>query len=111
MKILESSSQFDFLSHKEEIGKIVQEINNEDKNWKWKVRVLKNGIKLYWEYLEYLGEDPWIIIKWNNPEDKYDVDFKIIGDGNDLTYEIEMNSADKLRWTLRGIAHWFKSRY
>ena len=57
----------DFRDVKETAKTVVREISNNDQNWNWKVDVLKNEIRVWWEYLQYCDtEDSHFTIKMSD---------------------------------------------
>lgn len=61
----------DFRDAKETAKTVVREISNNDPNWNWKVDVLKNEIRVWWEYLQYCDtKNSHFTIKMEGNEDK-----------------------------------------
>ena len=55
--------KYDFMSVQELIGKTVREIDQEDPRYTWSVQVQKEGIQIFWSYLEYAGKIPPFTIR------------------------------------------------
>lgn len=52
----------DFRTVKAAVMNTVKEMDQKDPNWKWKAEVQKSRIKIFWGYLDYVGEkQPFII--------------------------------------------------
>ena len=47
--------KYDFMSIQELIEKMVREIDQEDPRYTCSVQVQKEGIQIFWSYLEYAG--------------------------------------------------------
>ena len=61
------AGKVDFRDVKETVKTVVREISNNDPNWNWKVDVLKNEIRVWWEYLQYCDtEDSHFTIKMSD---------------------------------------------
>lgn len=52
----------DYRTVAEVVKVTVKEMDQKDPNWKWRATVNKQGIKIYWSYLEYEGNTPPFII-------------------------------------------------
>lgn len=104
---------YDFTQHKEEINSATAELNAKyGDNWKWRVGIFKNTLKLYWGYFKYLNlAKPYVTITYNYPEDKYSVWFKVIDpNDNNLTYELEFNDND-IKALFLNIGYYITSRW
>lgn len=91
-----------------EIRSLVAELNKKDENWKWKVKTInKRSIKLYWEYLEYMGakSDTFTI--------QYDPEMEMfIGrdqEGDFLNWDLEDTTT--LEGTIKSVYYYARSRY
>lgn len=60
---IKQQMKYDFMSVQSLTEKIIQEIDQEDPRYTWSVQVQKEGIHIFWSYLEYHGKTPPFTIR------------------------------------------------
>lgn len=92
------------------IDELIRQINMEDKNWKWKVPVVKeNEVWMWWEYLEYMGEDQCKAY-FRLVYDKATGWFAVYDEHDgDITDQLEYY--DNLKDTMRSVFYYAMNRY
>jgi hypothetical protein len=96
------------IEKKKEINALISKINERDKNWEWKVPVIKdNEFHMWWEYLKYLKcKIEHFRIVWDEECEWFEV---YDHENQNVTEDIEFNGT--IESVMYSVLYYASSRY